>query len=145
MKYQLTCPKCKYEFSYDNGYLDDNITRLGIEIQDLIIQLRNYKTLPKSEQRTKTSWCMNTKKALSIKQKQIAEFKAIRKICDQQKDKYAFQVFKNLVRETVGEEEYHKLIKKMDAELEAYRISDMSYHQYTRSNSKCGVTSINKI
>ena len=32
MKYQLTCPKCKYEFSYDNGYLDDNITRLGIEI-----------------------------------------------------------------------------------------------------------------
>ena len=112
MKYQLTCPKCKYEFSYDNGYLDDNITRLGIEIQDLIIQLRNYKTLPKSEQYTKTSWCMNTKKALSIKQKQIAEFKAMRKICDQQKNKYAFQVLKNLVRETVGEEEYHKLIKK---------------------------------
>ena len=145
MKYQLTCPKCKYEFSYDNGYLDDNITRLGIEIQDLIIQLRNYKTLPKSEKYAKTSWCMNTKKALSIKQKQIAELKAMRKICDQQKNKYAFQVLKNLVRETVGEEEYHKLIKKMDAELEAYRISDMAYHQYTRSNSKCGVTSINKI
>lgn len=112
MKYQLTCPKCKYEFSYDNGYLDDNITRLGIEIQDLIIQLRNYKTLSKTEKRTKTSWYMNAKKALSIKQKQIAEFKAMRKICDQQKNKYAFQVFKNLVKETVGEEKYHKLIKK---------------------------------
>jgi len=39
MKYQLTCPNCHYEWHYDNGYYDDNITRLGIEIHDNKVEI----------------------------------------------------------------------------------------------------------
>ena len=47
MKYQLTCPKCKHEFAYNNGYLDRNITRLGCEIQDIIMQLNTERKVNK--------------------------------------------------------------------------------------------------
>ena len=80
-----------------------------------------------------------------MKQKELAELKALRKMYDQQIKGYEYQVFKNLVKELVGETEYKKLLKKMTAELEAYQISGMMRHEYTRSNSKSDVTSINKI
>ena len=145
MKYQVTCPKCHHEWHYDNGYYDDNITRLGIEIQDIIMQLRDHKLLPKSEQYARTDWWLSAKRALTQKQKELAELKAIRKIYDQQIKLYEYQTFKNLVKELVGEDEYQKLIRVMESELEAYQASGLMLHEYTRSNSKSNVTSINKI
>ena len=145
MKYQVTCPNCKYEWHYDNGYYDDNITRLGIEIQDITLQLQKHKQLPKSEQYAKTDWWLSAKRALTEKQKQIAELKAIRKQCDQQIKAYEYQVFKNLVKEFVGETKYKELLKQMETELEAYQASGLMRHEYTRSNSKSDVTSINKL
>ena len=145
MKYQVTCPNCKYEWHYDNGYYDDNITRLGIEIQDIILQLQKHKQLPKSEQYAKTDWWLSAKRALTEKQKQIAELKAIRKQYDQQIKAYEYQVFKNLVKEFVGETKYKELLEQMKTELEAYQASGLMRHEYTRSNSKSDVTSINKL
>ena len=145
MKYQVTCPKCHHEWHYDNGYYDDNITRLGIEIQDIIMQLRDHKLLPKSEQYARTDWWLSAKRALTQKQKELAELKAIRKMYDQQIKLYEYQTFKHLVKELVGEDEYQKLIRVMESELEAYQASGLMLHEYTRSNSKSNVTSINKI
>lgn len=145
MKYQLTCPKCHYEFEYDNGYLDKNITRLGCEIHDILNQLAEHNLLPKPEQRARTDWWKRTKRALAVKQKEMAELKAIRKISDQQIHRYGFEVFKNLVKETVGEDQYKKLIEKMNSELEAYQASELMRHEYSRSNAKSNVTSINKV
>ena len=38
-KIQLTCPKCKYEFSFNLGDLDTQIMTLGKEIQIITRQL----------------------------------------------------------------------------------------------------------
>lgn len=145
MKYQVTCPNCKYEWHYDNGYYDDNITRLGIEIHDITLQLQKHKQLPKSEQYAKTDWWLSAKRALTEKSKQLAELKAIRKQFDQQINSYGHVVFKNLVRDVVGEAKYNELIEQMKSELETYQMSGLMRHEYTRSNSKSNVTSINKI
>lgn len=145
MKYQLTCPKCKHEFQYDNVFFDKNISRLGVEIQDIILQLCEHKKLPKNEQYARTDWWLSAKRALAAKQKELAELKALRKISDQQLNHYKDQVFRALVKELVGEEEYKRLIDKTLEELEAYRESGLMRHEYTRSNAKSNITSINKL
>lgn len=145
MGYQLTCPKCKHEFSYNNGYYDREIARLGSEIRDITLQLQEHKQLPKSEQYARTDWWLSAKKALTVKQKEISELKAIRKIADQQIKEYEYQIFKNIVKETVCENQYKTFIEKMKIELEEYKISGLMRHEYTRSNSKNYVISINKI
>lgn len=43
-KVQLVCPKCRHEFSYNNGYYDVNIARLKKEINEILEQLADYKT-----------------------------------------------------------------------------------------------------
>lgn len=145
MKYQMTCPKCNHEWHYDNGYLDDNITKLGIEIQDIILQLRNHKQLPKSEQYAQTEWWLSAKKALTLKQKQLAELKAFRKINDQQVKQYEFLMWKELFKEEYGEEAYKSMLKKVEKEVEAYTTSGLMRHEYTRANYKADVISINKL
>ena len=145
MKYQIHCPVCHHEWHYDNGYYDEHITRLGIEILTITNQLREHKLLPKDEQYARTEWWLSAKKALTIKQKELAELKALRKMYDQQIKAYEFQVFKDLVKVYVGEIKYKELLQQMEAELEAYKLSDMMRHEYTRSNSKSSVTSINKL
>lgn len=145
MKYQLTCPNCHYEWHYDNGYLDDNIHRLGIEIQDIILQLAEHKQLPKAEQYARTEWWLSAKKALTIKQKQLAELKALRKVTDQQIKSYEHLLWKEIVKEMYGEEVYKKIIAKVEEELKAYTTSGLMRHEYTRSSHKSSVTSINKI
>lgn len=145
MKYQITCPKCHHEWHYDNGYYDDNIARLGVEIQDIILQLQKHNQLPKYEQHQRTDWWKLAKRALTEKQKELAELKALRKQYDQQIKAYEYQTFKNLVKEYVGEIKYKELLQQMESELEAYTISGLMRHEYTRSNSKSSVTSIDKL
>lgn len=145
MKYQLTCPKCKHEFVYDADYYEKNITRLGLEIAEITRQLAGHRRLPWPEQKARTDWFYRAKKALAEKQVELAELKAIRKAADRQIDEMMFRIFKDLVREEIGEEAYRRLIEKSKAELEAYEISGLMRHEYTRSNSKANVTSINKL
>lgn len=145
MKYQLTCPNCHYEWHYDNGQLDDNIARLGIEIRDIILQLQEHKQLPKAEQYKRTEWWLSAKKALTLKQKQLAELKALRKVTDQQVKAYEYVTFKEIVKEMYGEEVYKQILAKVEEELKAYTISGLMRHKYTRSSHKSSVTSINKI
>ncbi|MBP3376214.1 MAG: hypothetical protein J6L83_05575 [Clostridia bacterium] len=145
MKYQITCPVCHHEWSYDNGYYDKNIARLGVEIQDIILQLQKHKQLPKYEQYQRTEWWLSAKKALTEKQKELAELKALRKQYDQQRHRYEYQKFKELTREYVGEIKFQELLKQVELELEAYTMSDLMRHEYTRSKSQSSVTSINKL
>ena len=145
MKYQLVCPKCKHEFTYDNGYYDKHITRLGCEIRDITLQLAEHNQLTYDQQRERTDWWIRTKRCLAEKQKELAELKAIRKISDQQIKRYEYQTFKNIVKEFVGPEQYMKFIEQMKEELAAYKTSGLMRHEYTRSNSKPNVISINKI
>jgi ribonuclease D len=144
MGVQLVCPKCRYEYQYDNSYYDTNIARLGIEIKTIIDQLAQHKLKPKQVQYNNTEWWLNAKKALTVKQKQLAELKAFRKIADQQRKKAEYEAFKNAVKEICGETIYIKCLEIMHRDIESYNMSDTSRTAYTSADGK-GVTSINKL
>lgn len=143
-KYQMTCPKCKYEFTYDNGRIDAQIARLGAEIREINVWLCSYKTLPKTIQRQFADKATRMKQALVIKQKDIGDLKAIRKVCDQQIQRYELLIWKEFVKERFGEAVYKDLLAKVIAELQAYQVSGLMAHEYSRKGGG-SVTSINKL
>ena len=145
LKYQLTCPKCKHEFAYDADYYDKNIARLGMEIKEITVQLQKHKMLPKSVQKARTDWWLRAKKVLAEKQEELAGLKAIRKVADQQIKFAEYSIFREMFKEKYGEQAYFEMIAKVHAEMEAYKVSGMMWHEYSRSNAKSSVTSINKL
>lgn len=145
MKYQLTCPKCKHEFAYDNGHIDAKIARLAAEQQSLQRQLTEHKLLPKDEQFRRTAWWKRTKAKFAAVTEELTNIKNFRKVAEQQVERFKNDAFKHLVREYIGDEAYIRLMKQAEADCEAYEISGLMRHEYTRSNSKANVTSINKL
>lgn len=145
MKYQMVCPNCHYEWHYDNGYYDENIARLGIEIQEIILQIRKHKEQPKHIQYQRTEWWLSAKRALTEKQKQLAELKALRKIYNEQRNKSIDAYFMQIVKEKVGEETYIKWREEAEKEAEAYTIKDIMKTPYSRANYKEGITSVDKL
>lgn len=144
-KYQLVCPRCHHEFTYNNGYYDENIARLGSEIHEINIKLTEHRRLPWPEQKSRSDWFFRAKKALAEKQKELGELKAIRKCADQQINEMEYRTFKRLLKERYGEEAFYALLKDVDKELEAYRVSGLMRHEYTRSNALSDVTSVSKL
>jgi hypothetical protein len=144
MKYQIVCPECKHEFSFDNGYLDKNIARLGTEIYDIMAQLSANKLLPRNEQDAAHEWWLSAKHSLHIKQKELASLKAIRKSGRQQVDSVMFRAFKEAVKSEVGESRYLELLALCEKELEAYNLTDLMKSPYSRAHGEA-ITSVNKI
>lgn len=145
MKYQMTCPKCKHEFAYDNGRIDSEIARLSAEVTSLVRQLSEHNLLAKDVQLKRTEWWKKTKASLAKAQEELAAAKAFRKVADQQLERFKNDAFKHLVREYIGDKTYIKLMKQAEEDCEAYKASGLMRHEYTRSNSKANVISINKL
>ena len=141
----MVCPNCHYEWHYDRAYYDDNIERLGAEIRYIMLQIQKYKQLSKQEQSKKADWWNSAKVALTEKQKQIGELKALRKIYNEQMNKSIDAYFRQIVREKVGEETYIKWREQAEEEARAYTIKDIMKTPYSRANYKEGVTSIDKL
>lgn len=145
MQYQVTCPKCHYEWHYDNTYYDDKITQLGVEIAEISLQLQKHNLKPQIEQYALTDWWRQAKRALAIKQKDLAELKAIRKIYNQEVNRNITGFFKQLVKEEIGEQKYLELCELAEKEAAAYKIEGLMKCNYTISNSKTKTTNINKL
>lgn len=143
MSYQITCPKCKYEFTYNQDKYNREIERLGNEIHDIILQRAKHRTLPYNIQRQRDDWWNRSRKALSEKQKQLQELKALRKTANEHVNAGIYSFFRQLVREEIGEKRYIELIRKADEMAKSYNIADLSKHEYT--TNKMPVTSINKL
>ena len=141
---QLRCPKCGHEFAYDNGYYDRNIERLGQEIREITLQLAEHNRLPYWEKKARTDWWRRAKAALAERQKEIGELKAIRKAADQQLNAAKFLIFRELVKDKLGEAEYTRLLKKADEELDAYQVSGLMKHEYSRAHGQ-SVANINRL
>jgi hypothetical protein len=145
MALQMTCPHCKHEFPYDNGKLDMQISKLGQRIHEINAELTRIKAMSFTERKKRE----RTRRLLAVELTEanvkIGELKAVRKACDQQIKFFEYQTFKNIVKEKYGEAEYQKIIAQVQEELKAYKISGMMLHEYTRSNAKANVTSINKL
>lgn len=112
---------------------------------DITLQLQNFKSLPLEERKRKKQWRLRMTKILEEKKIEISELKAIRKGADQQVMRAKYEILKEIVRDRYGEQAVLEMLKEADKELEAYKVSGLMVHEYTRSNSKSNVTSINKI
>lgn len=139
----MTCPYCKREFPYNNGKLDAEISKIGQRINAINKEIVEIKHGPKSQE----TW--NRRKRLTEElvtlQEKVSGLKAIRKAADQQIEAFEHQLLKDAIRERLGEKEFRKMIAEVEKELEAYRISGLMRHEYTRSNSKADVISVNKL
>ena len=143
IKYQLTCPKCKYEFEYDGGKIDAEIERLKYEISSIQEWIQDYNL---KSRYSKEKLCRERQfkgKELEQKKMQLTALKSRRKAANQFINLTKEKIFLQLVKDEIGEECYKKLMEKAEKELEAYQISGLMWHEYT--NNKSGVISINKL
>lgn len=145
MKYQLTCPKCKHEFTYDGGEIDAKIERLKNEITLHINWLNEYKLMPKYKQNELRQTRYYKQKALGEMQADLQALKSQRKVANEHIHRSTLEIFAQLVKDEIGERRYIQLMEKAEQELEAYNISGLMWHEYTRANSKGNVTNINKL
>lgn len=143
MRWQITCPFCKKEFGYDEDGQKSKIAQIRGELYAVkkhIAELKTYYKTPDIKNELRRCGLKEAKlcQALSAeKEKGLA----YRERCEIAK----FQIFKDVVRDRLGEDEFQKLIEKAESELEAYDIGNMMRGEYTRSQHLAHVTSINKI
>ena len=146
MAVQMTCPFCKKEFPYDNGWIDKEISIKGQRITEINGRLAEIKALGR-ERWDKHTWrrrCSLVKELTGL-QTELSHLKAIRKACDQQRQHYEYIHFKEYVRDRFGETEYRKALDAALKETEAYSAKSLMQREYTRSPSKSNVTNINKL
>ena len=145
MSLQMTCPYCKREFPYDNGKLDREISDIGQRINAID---RDLATIKASSPRARRA-AEGRRKVLTLEvtglRERLSGLKAVRKAADQQIKAFEYQTFKDIVKDRYGDAEYKKILAMVQEELKAYKASSLMRHEYTRSNAKANVTSINKL
>lgn len=142
-KFQLTCPKCKYEFGYDGGEIDAEIERLKNQINNIKEWLTEYNLksrYSKEKLSRERQFKINEMEQRTV---QLTALKSRRKAANQFINRTKEKIFLQLVKDEIGEDRYKKLMIKAEKELEAYQISGLMWHEYT--NNKKGVISINKL
>lgn len=145
MSVQMTCPYCKREFPFDNGGLDREISNIGQRISTINRELAEIKAAgPRARKAAEGRRKVLTLELTSLMEK-VSKLKAIRKATDQQIKFYEYQAFKDIIRDRLGEEEYRKILALVEKEILAYKASGLMLHEYTRSQHKSNVTSINKL
>ena len=133
-KVQLTCPKCKYEFSFNLGDLDTQIMNLGKEIQTITRQLAEFKILSKEEQKAKLYWKKQTVFALQKKKEQLTKLKIKSKSVHDEVTRMNYHILKNVIKEFYGNEEFERCINEVIKRGKAYKISEtMGINNYTHS------------
>lgn len=133
-KIQLTCPKCKYEFSFNLGDLDKQILELGKDIQSITGQLAEFKVLSKSEQKEKEFWRKQTIYALAKKKEELSKLKIKRKSVHDEVTRINYQLIKNVIKDFYGNEEFERCINEVIERGKSYKISDtIGISNYTHS------------
>jgi len=143
--YQLTCPRCHFEFSYNQNYYDRKINDLANEIGELNSWFANFNLLGTAEKKRMSREREYKVKKLTELQRQISELKGLRKVYNKMRDEAQLFFIKQIFREKYGEQAFDDLIEAVEAELEAYTASGLMLHEYTRGRYKSNVTSINKL
>lgn len=136
-KVQLTCPKCKYEFSFNLGELDEQILELGKDIQSMLRQLAEFKTLSTEEQKEKVYWKRQLIYALEKKKEQLKKLKIKSKSVHDEVTRMNYQLLKNVIKDFYGNNEFERCINEVIERGKAYRIADtMKIDNYTHSKGK---------
>lgn len=143
MAIQFTCPFCHKEFPYNNGKTDAEIAKLKQQLAAIDRRFAELKLYYQNADIVKERKRLVVEKE-RIREK-LTELKEYRKVADEHRRRQEYEMFKVAVREKYGDEEYRNLLEKMEELMQAYTLSDMMKHEYTRSNHLSSVTSINKI
>lgn len=133
-KVQLTCPKCKYEFSFNLGELDLKIIELGMEIQSILGQLAEFKKLSKEEQKEKLYWKKQTVFALNKKREQHAKLKAKSRAVHDEVTRMNYRLLKDVIKDFYGNYEFERCINEVIERGKAYKINEtIGIDNYTHS------------
>ena len=133
----MTCPRCKYEFSFNLGELDEQILELGKDIQSMLRQLAEFKTLSTEEQKEKVYWKRQLIYALEKKKEQLKKLKIKSKSVHDEVTRMNYQLLKNVIKDFYGNNEFERCINEVIERGKAYRIADtMKIDNYTHSKGK---------
>ena len=133
-KVQLICPKCRYEFSFNLGELDTRILELGRDIQSILRQLAEFKTLSTKEQKEKIYWKKQTVFALEKKKEQLSKLKIKSKAVHDEVTRMNYHLLKNVIKDFYGNDEFEKCINEVIKRGKAYKINEiMGIDNYTHS------------
>ena len=133
-KVQLTCPKCKYEFSFNLGNLDAQIMTLGKDIQSILKQIAEFKTLPIEKQKEKYYWKRQAVLALEKKKEQLRNLKIKSRAVHDEVTRMNYQLLKNVIKDFYGNKEFERCINEVIERGKAYKISEtMNKDYYTHS------------
>lgn len=136
-KVQLICPKCKYEFNFNLGELDEQILELGKDIQSMSRQLAEFKTLSIAEQKEKLHWRRQAIYALEKKKEQLKRLKIKSKAVHDEVTRMNYQLLKNIIKDFYGNDEFERCINEVIERGKAYSLKDtMGIDNYTHSKGK---------
>lgn len=136
-KVQLVCPKCKYEFGFNLGGLDKQILELGKDIQSMLRQLAEFKTLSPEEQKQKLYWRRQVIYGLEKKKEQLNKLKIKSKAVHDEVTKTNYRILKNVIKDFYGDKEFERCINEVIERGKAYKISDtIGIDQYTHSKGR---------
>lgn len=136
---QLTCPKCKYEFQYNYGKLEEKVRNLGIEIQKVTKWLAEFKKLPlnvrlQAKNKKEKSEKIVLLQALRLEKMQL---NAQKKLIHDVMDKDNFEILKGIIKEFYGEKEFERCINEMIERGKAYNVQDtMGIDYYSNASGK---------
>ena len=145
MRYQLTCPHCKREFAYNGGEVDAQIERVKNSIEQTRKWLTDYKLMDAYRQRELSRTRRYKVQTLNELQAELQALKSQRKVANEHIHRTTLEIYAQLVRDEIGEKRHIELMQKAEQELEAYQLSGLMWHEYTRARSKGNVTNINKL
>jgi hypothetical protein len=144
-KVQLVCPYCKKEFPFDNGRLDEEIERAKKKHQSMSAELAHLKSRPISFQKKNEGKIKRLGLEIQDTMQVLTALKKARKLKDQQLNMHKFYLYRSIVEREYGYDVDRKILCEAIKELEAYEIGQFMKRDYSKSNSKKDVTSINKL
>ena len=125
----LKCPKCGYDFSYNTNHIEEEIDTLKCDITSIKSQMAQHKANNPNGYRD--AWYRKANSALQYKQAQITKLKKARKATAVEIKLQTFELFKKIVKDRYGQDEYLKMIKESEEEL-VYYTWDMATQSFTR-------------
>ena len=107
----LKCPKCGYDFSYNTNHIEEEIDTLKCDITSIKNQMAQYKANNPNGYRD--AWYRKANSALQYKQAQITKLKKARKATAVEIKLQTFELFKKIIKDRYGQDEYLKMIKEI--------------------------------
>lgn len=134
----MRCPKCGEEFAFPRGKIEEERQKLVLLNQEAINHLQELKGLPKALQ-TPQTWRERKRwtKQFEETKTRLSEIKALIRQTSEPITSDLFHLYREMVKDRYGTDIDEVFMKWAKENLEAYKISDISAHDfYTRKGGQ---------